>query len=541
MSNHSFKILSEATTVEELTKELSGSDMPFEVIRNTAAQILNSGARFLILEKSYLDRDFSDLYSNYYSRLFQQFPRACKRYHFFKRDLTDILSRGDSAEIIQSLEDTSSAGDYIGFVVIRPTLHAPLARAVLKMAPGANDAVAHVLVKSGYKAHLFGAELEIEGIPLTQQDSRVGACAQASIWMAARHFTEKHGNVWASMADITRHATKQADLTTSNQLPAGASFLNGNNMIRAISAIDRKPLSYTATPVRDPATNTLTYTWSSLAPTHAVINRYVDSGIPVILGFGSWTGGSVGHAVLAVGHVQSRISEMDFQKSNIEKPTRSIFCSHFLINDDQRGAYRYVPIAESTTPELETPFNLKDHLQYIIVPLPDKVFLTGEEAETIAWDTLENYYLPMHNDYAAKVGFGPLAEIGTEIAGRYNDVIARTYLTYGWKYKKRLLCGDTTAKVKAEILDMRLPKYVWVTEFGFFQDLNHLNGDERSIFGHFVADATTSRNNPCRLFFHAPGFMAIWQQNQTGHTSQFDRELFILDSHTNYRPKIRGQ
>ena len=43
------------------------------------------------------------------------------------------------------------------------------------------------------------------------------------------------------------------------------------------------------------------------------------------------------------------------------------------------------------SPIAETAYNVKDNVQFLLIPLPDKVFVPAEKAEVFAWDLLDIY------------------------------------------------------------------------------------------------------------------------------------------------------
>ena len=203
---------------------------------------------------------------------------------------------------------------------------------------------------------------------LTQQHSRIGACAQAAIWMAARHFQSRHrGSVWASTVDITEGASKPTDHLLSLSVPAGSRGLTVEHMVRVLRSLGREPLLYHGN--YDAATKTTK--WPAAIRPIAVVDRYVNSGIPVIIGLSPWVAGQDDfHAVLAVGHT---IQKIDLAKVLPAKPTRVKYARFLLINDDQRGTNLRMELSASDALS-ETPYN-QSNIVYLIVPFPAKFSL----------------------------------------------------------------------------------------------------------------------------------------------------------------------
>ena len=80
-------------------------------------------------------------------------------------------------------------------------------------------------------------------------------------------------------------------------LPAGSESLTPNSMVAALRHAGREPLFYAAQFAANGSHN-----WGTVLRPHDIVNRYIDSGIPVIIGL-SFPGHTVGHAIVATGQV----------------------------------------------------------------------------------------------------------------------------------------------------------------------------------------------------------------------------------------------
>ncbi|MAL79107.1 MAG: hypothetical protein CMN55_08345 [Sneathiella sp.] len=500
------------------------------IVSTLIEQLKALSATYVLIENEYIDRDFSASFSEFYSTVFKRHNKFCRRMHFFKSDLGKIFAQHDSPEIIsRSIQTAADNGEYLGFVVVRPIAHAPIGSAVIKFSHLHANLVAHLLVKARYEVHLLGATLSVDGIPLTQQDSRVGSCAQASIWMAGRHFHTRHRGKWFSTVDITKAATQLGEFGLSRALPAGSEFLGVNNMVQALRALDQEPLTYAALDKKG--------NWGPLRP-YDVINRYVDSGIPVILGLRN--SGTIGHAVVVTGHV---IKKVDEKVKLPKEPTRAELCEAFLVNDDQRGGNLLMPI-EGSSKYGETEYSVLKDIEYIIVPLPNKVFTPAEHAEKMAWSLL-NYYRSKWEDFkkAYTDTLGTSAACGDDFVKHIdqNTVLSRTYLTYGWKYKARMLKNCIGSDFKKILLYQEFPRFVWVTEFGTLPSLNHLNFKQRRVFGHAVIDATGSKHWGSACMFHAPGAGYRFIPNDADIFGGYQMAFTPITDDRGYFPKLRSE
>ena len=191
----------------------------------------------------------------------------------------------------------------------------------------------------------------------------------------------------------------------------------------------------------------------------------------------------------------------------------------------------------------ESPYSVYPHVMYLIIPLPGKVFISAEHAEKMSWDLLSKYEneWPAHKAlHQSSLGLSVTTgdRFATEINAR--NVVARTYLTYGWKYKHRMMQNAVAQDFKSVLLYHDLPRFVWVTEFGTINSLNDSDFKTRRIFSHAVIDATSSKYWEGRCIFHAPGFGLRWFHNpQDVFGSYKDAVTPIMDDQP-YYPKLRG-
>lgn len=487
----------------------------------------DGGAQSILLERNYIDRDFSAAYSAFYSTLFRPYRKHCSRVHVFACDVSGLMAGHTPTERVSLLEQASSS--YLGNIVIRPLAHAPISSAHLSAPDLVGGALKEIGVRSEFRFHLLGVELTVQAMPLTQQDTRIGACAQAVIWMSGRHFHNRFGAPWYSMPDITSNALNPADHIITRSLPAGSDFLTPDNMIRALRSMGRHPVMYAPDIIQG------NEVWQTVNPRH-VVARYVDSGIPVILGM-QQANTAIGHAVVAVG---IEIRDNPDINQLAQNPKTGDLISRLLVNDDQRGAYCGLPLEGG--PAIDYPFCFDTDIKYLMVALPEKVFVTAEVAELISLD------------YATKVGAQRqgLAQQVTGPKGNWDvdsgfyaslaagEIVARTYLTYGWKYKARALRNSAPERLTSEILLTEFPRYVWVTEFS--EPAQAVNPDpcQRLIRGHVVVDATGSRFWDSVLLVDLPGLSLFWHFDPEQPIAPVSIVVRADQESTPYFPKIRG-
>ncbi len=200
------------------------------------------GVGSCIWESSYLDKDFSHDYLAFYAHTFRAPPKECKRIHFFRGNITDSLDavRNKPSQWHSVLDQDA----YLGFAVIRPLTNSPLGRT--NIIPPPDEGRRQIMLQSHHEANLLGSRLTVECMPFIQQDTRVGVCAQAAMWMTGRYLHCRRKEGWYSVADITRFATDPLDANLITGLPAGANGLTLDHIARAYKAMGYQPLAFMA-------------------------------------------------------------------------------------------------------------------------------------------------------------------------------------------------------------------------------------------------------------------------------------------------------
>lgn len=503
---------------EKLKTLLSGAQS--QVSAEAVIQhVLDLKAAYAVIEEPYVDKDYSSDYLNFYAGAFRTYPRHTKRIHLFTEDISPILGR-PLAEQQAELEKTG----YLGFVVLRPISQGPIGRTVLPFPKLADDLIVRRAARADFRVHVLGARLDLQGAaPFIQQDERLGACAQASIWMADRPVHERHRRTpWHSIAEITRLATTPTDAELSKSLPAGSGGLNPIHIIRALRGMGHQPLvdfflsdSEDVEPVTiADAGEGLSAKIAKTVKTNGLaassIIRYLDSGVPVIVAMAD-IGAGVGHAITAVGFVESRGGAVGDSQSY------DTFVRALIVHDDQRGPYRLMPLRQSDITALPTNrlltegdkvLTVEDVVTHMFVPLPMRVFLRADRADTVSGDYLESFVAILGKQMLER-----LADEAEDVSAvetffdlvRTKRLIRRTYLTSAGRYRHHLAKSDLDEDIKAELITRSLPHFIWVTELISPDEAAAEGDDARRVIGHMVVNATSSTDpNSDLLLVHMP-------------------------------------
>ena len=328
---------------------------------------LDNKAMTMVIETRYIDVDYRSEYSAYFSRLFKKVPSSTHRVHFFSGKIKT-----------QQIWDLPRDHGYLGYVVIRPTPNGPISRAMLRPPKDIYDAMRAQVTE---EVSFFGQPLEVTGVPFAQQDTQLGSCAHAAAWMC--HYTahlrqevERRPRAeFSLLADASLHpsrslptqgltVTQLSDLFRRVGLPA---------IFYALGSLPSRQLPWGpsppsppenptphAHPIEDPAPGT----WDrGVVP---VICRYLNSGVPVLVG-------TEDHAFVICGYRR--------------EPSRPGWVE-FYRNDDQRGPY--LPIADVLADVDPVSGHRYKPWQTLHVPLPEKIWLSAENAEAVGGRLLRN-------------------------------------------------------------------------------------------------------------------------------------------------------
>lgn len=375
------------------------------------------GARSLLVQEGVRDPDFLEEYEAFYSKQHRPMPRFCTRVHAFKRELASDAADVDAvlAFIDAAAPDASC---YLGFVTVRPLRHAPVGATILVDATDGPT-----LCKDEFPVHIAGTAFKVVGTPYLQQDNAVGACAQASMWMALRTLRRRLGNSAYSPAELTLSATRYI---AQNRVFPGREGLTVQQMLLAIRASDHDPLVIQIARIGEKGN-----------PYGAIEESqpYIESGLPVVMVlYHPQTGG---HAVVAIG-------------LSPKPPVSGGFPPGLVIHNDNRGPYVELP---RTVPDGSGDYSLAQTLS-LIVPLPEDIVMSAAEAREQAIRHLV-FWLSAFL----------VTPLGADEEVPVSDLALRTYLCTRHSFRswaKESPQLDPKARDLYRISE--IPRFVWVVE-----------------------------------------------------------------------------
>ncbi len=478
----------------------------------------------VIVEKEYIDTEFANCYSRFYSRLYMNVPRRCLRLHFFKETIT--------ANDIYNVENKT----YLGYSIIRPISITPIGRTVLS--PNINSNMDEfILTQSQFKANLSGSNLKAVGVPFIQQDGRVAACASASLWMAISYLAPKFNLLPKSTIEITEAATDY-DFTRYRSTPGKG--LTVPQMMNALYATGFSPQLYD-------------HPWAEQAK--QIIYSCVESKIPAILAITFKEGH---HAEVAIGHTFSLPTSPRLTTENIQGGGQfsyydnTAWIPEFFIHDDQSGMYgklrvlnlldfvtdpaspdtidtNKLPLPTGTdlrTSDIHCPIEIEfpylvngttqikkelGNLFAIILPLPPGVSLLPEEA------TRKVRQLVLITSRL----------LGVPIT---SELILRTYLESSNEYKASLINRlDMADWLKSFYRGRPMSKYIWISELSNKQLFNQVNRQDRKMFGEVIIDSAANPYTPSFIAAHIPGYIFIMKPEENDYVNAMSSVIAITD------------
>lgn len=377
-----------------------------------------------------------------------------RRLHFFTADFAD--------EQVHRLPPDAG---YLGYSVLKPLSAGRVGRTVLAPPPSLAEATLTLITD---KVSLFGNDLEVSGVPFCEQDVEYLRCAHAAAW--ACHYIAVRRELVGRRSTANLVGLTPDVLSEERPLPSKGLMLN---QLQAVFGATGQPaLLYgfsslpdvtgveTPAPLVDSAGKPLAAGyWDTRC--FSIICRYLNSGFPVLVA-------GDGHAWVLVGWKRASNNHITF-----------VAC------DDQVGPYEEIP----------SPFShYRAPWHSIMVPLPPKVFMTGESAENDA-------FLRLRGVWSSNSGSRVLADALSD--GR---IKLRTRLKNIRAFKREIAAQVTSDDVLRAVRLARLPNFVWVVE----AHIRALCGSADCVIGTVLYDATSSDHDPRFSIISTPGAVGVY-------------------------------
>ena len=332
------------------------------------------GAKSILLERDYLDKDYLEDFSRYYIKSFNNKGPICARLHFFSeivdhKKIDEILSKSpNKAEELQQ--------NYLGFMVVKPLSKTFIGRTCLKLYSDINSTSScKKILTRKYSIDLFGIQLEVESIAFQEQDKVVSACATTAIWSALQTISNRSQNDISACSEITTNAINHIN-NSNNFFPKKE--LSNKQILRALDVEQLKHHSYDLENI-------------SIAEFINHVKIYIDSKIPLILGIDVFEKSREKNEFLKLG--QHAVSILGYKYDSFQK-NESIA---IYVHDDRGGPFFRATFYEIDGDELNLinsiEHDLKDNKWVLVLQLKDK---NGNWLEPHEYFSPSSLIIPTH-------------------------------------------------------------------------------------------------------------------------------------------------
>lgn len=395
------------------------------------------------VETMYVDAMYRDEYYRFYATKLHTYDRFCVKMTFFR---PGHLVPGHPVDYRYAKQIKE---DFWGFLVIRP-LQACIGRNVI--APEAKkDGLNNIEICRSYvKTTALGLKVQVNGFPHASQDGEMMSCAETTLWSIAEYYGHKYPNhkpiCPSEILKAMRPTAQQRQLPSGGlsfeQISVGLCDFGFSTQIYDLYQYDKGEKKYVLLPGMK-----------------EILACYIESGFPLAL---CLTGKEVGHAVVCVGRTKK--SHSDYVE------TESLFDHTFhvwnksidtiVMNDDNAAPYQISKI--------ENPIEHYDGkewqdvlLMQFMVPLPSKVYMDANIAVS-------------------------LSKLIAVTMPDTDNCYIRTFLASSRSFREHIATSKYMENNdKSELLNMNLPRFVWVTELAQKQTFQ-----QNMVEGLIILDAT---------------------------------------------------
>lgn len=576
-----------AVDEEKATSYLNNDPNPLAkyVFRNANAMPLRSvlrsvfrwGSVSALIEQPYLDLEFWDSHAGFYDKCFREHARHCERVHFFSigalarlrpgeevarqlrvREMTllgklsGLLLDGESYKAIEKEFEPDGGVQYIGYLVLRPTLSFSVGRVAIKFDDRSEREIAENLgvtihearervatlpleyegrpfLKAFHacKANVLSTCLSLETMEFMQQDPNLGACATVSLWVASRVMSDKFGLNRFSYSTITRQAIGRVGPNLGSVIFDPTNLTDGLTPEEMSLALERTGARVLEFHPQEQAS-----VKAQSMRLQQEVYSFIESGIPVILCL-SQDPEVEGHAVVVVGH--NLPDYRTIEKSNFVREVRQfipdVAPNHYLVSslipvyyahDDAYGPFNRITFYPDggaascgengqDAGDVQCPC-LAVQPQKHVCPFADEtiekpqypvVKRGGSAAEDLQ---LVNVIVPV----PSVVQSGSFERLN-ELLRHFDELVLpglksefgenvrllwRSLLLEGSEFKASTVRRDYSKELVRWYANMMLPKYVWLFEVSLIEEDSRWEeqfspNQTRDILGEVIVDPTT--------------------------------------------------
>lgn len=386
-----------------------------------------------IIEYPYIEGEWRELYSLHYSKTnYDKTTPFVYRIHLFDR----------SIENLEDIQDNDLS--YLGYVTIRPLPVSFISKIILKQYRKFYNLPENqhlYMTTVEYEVHIGSKSIKFEAFPFFSQDSVISVCAHADAIMVAEIMHKRHK---MSKTSIEKFISKIPYSAKGREIPS--SGLSFDHIASSLMENGCPVRIYTSK----------VYGWEEILK---ILDGYIESGLPCILGF-------KGHVVVIAGHTIS-----------IDENGESKF--GYVIFDDSGHHTKntFFDVQNAEEPKTASP------LFSIIVPrekLNQKLTSWGASGVFLMCPRFERFYFPFES--AEKL----VEEAINSISTSTKNFVARKILVDSRNLHKFL---EQELGVN-DYKNISFPHYVWYVEF-----YSEIRGRKENLEYIMIIDASAHRDD----------------------------------------------
>lgn len=426
-------------TLGVLVRERFGDDFPNIISKRQVQYITNYlkdlGAKTILLESEYVDRDYLEDYSKYYVKCFNRYGERCARLHFFKRDFDFCIFN----EYLEKSDDKNIQEDYLGFIVLKPLPQTFIGKTCLKSYPRLSSKNKRVITKQ-YKVSLFGIDLSVESVAFQEQDKIVSACATTAIWSNLHAQKNSNPKGIPACSEITLSAINHI-VDSSNSFPNKG--LTNKQILRAI---DTQNYRNHKIDISDDL---------EIESFHSIIKTCISSNLPAILGVDVYSIKNKklekigGHAVTVLGFSDDKNKAIYLHDDRVGPFARSRLrnVNEFYIENKDQIRLKWC----LTIQNKDDSGNWCDEEEILV---PDTILIPTHPKIRISFEDVENTCKAVIEELEVLVGR----------KSKKNKMQFNVYLIETSDLKSKILKSKDVLN-KSEILTKCIARFLWVAEF----------------------------------------------------------------------------
>jgi len=437
---------------------------------------------YFLVEYPYVDKVYRNSYYHYYASKHSAYQRDCIRVSIFSGKI-------ESGNFLDAGMHDSLREKFFGYFILRP-LKAIIGRSVID--PEALLDADFKICTYQTDCSVYGVKFKALGFPYSSQDGETITCAETTVWALMDYFGTKYPEYKPVLpSQIIETMKSQA---TERQLPSDGLTMEEVSFILKEYGFGSKLYS-------NARYNQYLF---------EIVDAYIESGIPVMTGLKSATGG-LGHVVVLIG---KQYDDPDFATVNKRKCSgfkREInyydaadFAKYYVVQDDNQPPYSLITL--DAPGALYTDTDSQSYaIDSVVIPLYPKIYLEAFVAKNMVIETLTDDVLGF--DFK-------------------DDFVLRFFLASSRSFKSHIgNLDDFDPDLKNAMLLVRMPKFIWIAEIYEKEKFEYEDGEASGLI---VLDATeTNLASTDTLIFAA----------YPSHFVSIKENKFIFLQHTlkNYR------